>query len=391
MPRWSLYIDESGDPASPAEDPVLAGLLVDQERHADLAARLREGLGRAAPDVPWPIHAWLTRRPAMYALWRYRAANERPDGLSATDAAAIAAWRAREPDALEAALALLRAGGEPRPGDLRPLDRALAAADPAASGALLRRAEATRAAIERVLAGLAAEERASGASGATGVSPGLLAFAVGEARRGDAWPAEDDPARADRYLKLLETILQRVADALLRQGGRHQVDIHALVRRLEVRDLAGQRRASMLHARHVAEAAAGATTGTRTIVRDGATVRLNPAGTPRFDERVHPALVVADYAANVARRYLPRFRPLERILVELGGEVPFPFASGRPGLEALPHPAATGVARAFLDQARRREGPAPDRAPLVAAGIRPWAREQAERWAASLRGSEVRA
>lgn len=73
--RWSLFVDESGDFSDNDDEVVVAGLLVSDVRHSRLERRLRHALDRA-PDVPWPVHAWLTRRPIMFALWPVLRARE---------------------------------------------------------------------------------------------------------------------------------------------------------------------------------------------------------------------------------------------------------------------------------------------------------------------------
>jgi hypothetical protein len=368
MEHWSLFVDESGDFDDPEDDVVVAGLLLSEERHPRLARRLRRALDEAVPEVPWPIHARLTRQPVMFALWPYRRAAEDLEAVHPLVAAAIAAGRAEAGEALERALEALRQERAPAHEDLLALDRALARRAPAAHGYLLRRASATRAALARVAAWLAPEETSA-------LAPAALFFPAGETIRGDAIPRD---ASGDRYLTVLEALFQRVADALLALGGSHQVNVCPLSRRVSIRDVPGARRDPFLRPEHIAGAMARVTSPERRLARGEAWVRLNPGPVPHFDESVHPALVIADFLSNLAYGMIPRHWPLARLLERLRDRVLLPVET-RPG---LPNPAASGRARALLDSVRGGRGEDPGS--LDEPGVRPWAREQALLWKAAI-------
>lgn len=361
--RWSLFLDESGAPEREDGEPVVCGLLVLEDAYPGFPGALREALARAAPEVPWPIHAWLTRKPILYAIWPLVRAAGRMDALPPRAAEAIGAADVHAKDALARVTAAVRAGADPEAADVDALDRVLRLRAPAARAWLWARAVETRAAIGRVLEGLAR----AGAE---------VAFvAAGEGAPGDAMPEGDT---GDRYLELLACAAGRAADALAARGGEHRVDLYALARRVTVAALPEPVRS---HVRELASAAARGTSPGRVRERAGARVRLNPAAVQDFDARVHPALVLADFASNAAWRALASRDRLERLLTEIEDRLRIPAASGHDG---LPYVAATGAAWKYVERARGNGRPLPDPAPLEAPGVRAWAREQAIRWANEL-------
>ncbi|MBI4612621.1 MAG: hypothetical protein HY720_03335 [Planctomycetes bacterium] len=361
---WALYVDESGDFASFADSPIVAGLLFHGGGPAVGDGAVRSALESAAPDVPWPIHGWLLRRVVMYALWPHT--RELQGRLCAPEFArkAVEFLEREAPDAFSRAVGALLSGGqkEPKEPDLRTLERALESRQPAIHGALWREMVRVRNLVTSVLSVVAAAE--------------TYLFAAGEAIRGDAIP--ESPDAGDRYLTLLACLFERVALALAYNGGKHRVDLHVLWRRLREETLGRDVR---LHIAGVAKAAREAAgRPDREFQWGKGSVRLNPAQVVGFSPTVRASYVLADLAAGEARSVLASMSAsLADVRQELHERLGVPIHFDSPDLT---HAAASGLAQAHVAIAVRGE-PAPENA-LSDPSIRIWAREQAICWATAL-------
>lgn len=347
--RWRLYVDESGDFSDRDARCAVLGLLVEDGAEGFEHARLERALRAAAPDVPWPIHAWLTRKPAMYLLWPLLAA-EKTDAVPPRAHAEALSWALHAhpgaTGAYEAAMARLRRGRDPRLEDLETLQSALARASYLAPYTRARRA--TREALARVAAAAAQRSAAS------------LAFVADAGYDGDG----------DRYLDALTGLFERLTDALGAFEGAHEVRAHVLGRSVEEPTL-GKR--VPLHVRHVAAcaSAAGAALSQRQV-------RVVPEVVSRFDASTDAALVLADHQVNRVAPLAARAEALRALLASIVDTARMPAS-----LEGLTLAAAAGTPREVVTRARERElaSYAEARRRLdQTPDPRPWADEQALEW-----------
>jgi hypothetical protein len=196
--------------------------------------------------------------------------------------------------------------------------------------------------------------------------PAVMIVLGGEASRGDGSP-DVDPGRdqgSERYLAILECVLERSRDSVARRGGRHNILLEVLSR------------PSFNRASHLGNVSRRLDAGI------GSPVRLTAMQPWRFDAHVPGALVLADVAANRARRLLldAPDASLAQFEDSLQQELTAPVRSGAPPLSTL---AATGRARSYVEDARHGR---PEDAALLHDEIRRWAKEQALEWAAHFRG-----
>lgn len=273
--HWSLYVDESGK-LEVDDEVVVAGVLVRQDGPR-LESALRGELRKVAPHVPWPPHAGLLWLPTMHALWMDDGARRGHAPAPGFVDLVLQTWRAACPAALDKALAAVQRGGKPNDNTLKELDRHL---EPSTVKELRR-------IIRQIGAGLLEIRSALG-----GTKKVWLCMAA-EATPGDAFPAAGEPG--DRYLELLACLFQRVADVVARVGSDHNVQLHVLVRDVTS---GGKRRA--LDVSGLSELAS----------RVAGRIRME-AKVWEFDSRIGPGLVIADQAANLARRPVNRDVPLE--------------------------------------------------------------------------------
>lgn len=367
--HWRLYIDESGDFDRP-RTPVIGALLARQDHPGISPGRLCYVLSHAAPHVPWPIHGFFLHQPAMHAAWACAAPH--PYIPPAGVAAARRVFLERNSTLLARIEANIQAKRDPARADAQALDGLLQVADPVLHSVFRRVANETVRRVVDVLSGLAAPE---------GVSE-CWVLGTAEGEDGDAIPSE--PGVPDRYLTLLACLLQRVMDSLALCGGLQEVEILPLER-----DVAGPMpgRRIRLHRGHVAEAARRATgeVSERPTWRRGQTsVTFVPLDPVAWNQRLHPALVLADLVAISMSGPLRTSNCLKQVTDEvryrLGVE---PVDSAR-----LPTLSASGeVAACVADGRHFRFGTdeAARRVPRVTASpVRVWAWQQAITWAGAL-------
>lgn len=352
--EFAAYVDESGRFNDPDDTVVVGGLLIPASDLLEKEVHLQ--LQRVAPRVPWPIHAWLLGHQSMFVLWRLRTAGA--GGPDAATASARAALLGDEPNAFARAQRALQLGFEPSSADLFALDKVLRR-----RGRIIWEAEQ-----EGTFEALCTVMDAVAASTAKHAAVVMAA----ETRPADAMPVA--PARTpDRYTWLLACLAERIAHAVGRMPGAHRVTFHVMTRKIY--DAAAGRDV-MLTSEHVARAVALLVPDGH-YERQGTTVDLVAAADVGRRDRALPALLVlADIVVNRARRQLRgdvRWETLARRLREV--------LRLAPTVAGHPAGAASGLARDYIEDARR--GAAIGRAhPLfVTPDVRPWTADQADRWA----------
>jgi hypothetical protein len=360
--RWRLYVDESGKFQDLEDDVVVLGLLVRTDVSGTEGANLRRSLQEAAPELPWPLHAAELNIPIYHAL---AAQAGRPAVQSRVvhedlNQRAVAILTSRRPRELATALSAIRSGHKLDLAVLTTLDQALRQASRPLYDQLLSRSRRALARVFRVMESLvrAGKEAPEG--------PAVMMFLGGEASRGDGSP-DVDPARdggSQRYLAILECVLARSRDSVARRGGRHNILLEVLSR------------PSFNRASQLGNVSRSLDAGS------GSPVRLTAMQPWRFDAHVAGALVLADVAANRARRVLLHGpdASLAQFEDSLQQELLAPVRSGTPPLSNM---AATGRARSYVEEARHGR---PEDAAVLNDEIRRWAKDQALEWAAHFRG-----
>ncbi len=370
MRQWQLHIDESGR-FSPGEDDgdVVAGLLSVLDSSPLHHKALRSELERAAPMVPWPLHARTMNRPSAYVVWA-RVCGHAPPGTERLLARAASHLETLEPKAWKRALAAVGRGREPDSESLEALDEALERANRPLHRALRNEVQArVQAQVDQVVL------EAVGSSGA------MWTLAA------EAEPLDALGLHEDRYLALLGQLVIRASHLMAWTLGEGQVlrvmplgrclAPIAQGRRLQAPIAQGRRlqapwgaRGPYLSVGHLEEL--GGRIGE--YLAPGVELELGRPGA--YDGKVRAAFVVADLLANRARRAMRRRRTslsqLEERLAKYGGV-------GHP--EDLP-PGATSSGAPWTDLRTVRGGTArPRTLEFGAPGARPWASEQAIQWA----------
>jgi hypothetical protein len=422
--RWNLYVDESGDFSRDDSDPAVVGLLAAEYCKSVSVLRLKQALRQAMPEVGWPIHATYTRIPVMYAFWEEFHSENR--------AVSVDGWRERSgvaveillfleellPESFERVKIAVEEGKDPDWDSVQKLDCSLKKVNGEFYAWCHRRKRQARSGLMRVLEAMAAEaERNSlwfvisaeasrgdtflkmesgplaanlemrgkskggrsrsrgslGSSTAAGNEPTIVADPAGT-------PASNLFPLNDRYLVLLACCLQRVAHVLSTLGGEHLVAIRACRRRVAHEILPAK---VDLRPQDVGRAAVQATgRKDRKWLANGGSVRFVPMATHAFRANVHPCLVVADYAANEARRHVRRYIGLAKLRRRIENALAVSVSMDD---RHEPSIAASGVAqqhveRAFTDMFSAGDA-CPSEGPLFEPEVRLWAREQAFAWA----------
>jgi len=362
--QWALFVDESGRFAE-ADAVSVAGVLAKSPLEHHLRGPLRDALARELPHVPWPPHRWLLNHPSAHLLWHARTGNRHVAdaqlrALYDSAAVALAGCCADEWTAADTATS---EGREPVRSALVALDRAMPPDARAALQAEVRRAAETLARIAASVAALPPQR-----------NPHALLVAAGEAADRDA--AAFPRGVGDRYLALLDAVIERAADLLLDRPGEHTLVLEVLARRLATgAPLAPDDLWSA--ARRVLGPEAMRTRGASTVrvfscnVRAWSFAKPRPGGTARATTD-NAWFVFADTAANASRRLLGSPTRLAAAQAELACLLPLPNTSDRS------HLAAGGTLGEELHAARTQR-----RAPAFPAERRwrSWALEQAAQWA----------
>ena len=366
--RWSLYVDESGDFSDAWISVVVGGLLVRADAERGGPEPLRRQLLGAIPIEFWPLHAAQINLPVWFALVHAAVVADRTP-VDPTSAAAIACLRTHCGAHLDAALADLTNGHEPRFDALRAMNHILRQHQPVDYITLEHWGRTLWAKVATLVEALAASN--GGAD-----LPAVAVFAAGETDLSPIDPAEGSMDEDARYKELLACALERVASVLGRTEGRHHVGLHVLGRRVFNRVLG--RHTPLL----LSDVAALAQPINE---RFAPRVRLVANEVARFDRDVHPALVLADFAANHARRALHGpCRELTSTESDLQSRIPAAVRSGRP---VLSHLAGDGLARSWIAWAGGHMPSPPRQSLALTKQRRRWACEQAYEWVTALGGT----
>ncbi len=359
--HWQVFLDESGS-FDAMDLRVVAGLAVCAPARPAQVRALREELAARVPGVPYPPHAaWhnvAAGRLAGYVLQRARAGEAAVDGVRGR---CEPAWQA-----------LVQA--DVQPGYRRALerDRLPSWRDVRACDAWLRRRapdahHAIRALCRRDGREVAELLRAS--AGPFGAPEAFLVAA--------AHPPGRESAAPDRYLELLGVLAERLGDLLA--GPRppaRRAWLTVAFRKVEVPGATAPVPLRPALVRGVLD---------RVIGPGVDNPRFTVEGTPGFDHRVHPGVVLADWIANRTRHSLRETGPMSpwtSLAGSLARSVGLPASAPVPALpeaEPLPTLAADGPAREAIAAARRGRSYDLEGIPTR------WARDQAGLWTAALR------
>ena len=352
MSQWDLYIDESGQLRDRLVPVTVGGALMPEHHPSNRTDHVKALLQNACQpwSLPWPLHANLVNVPVYHAL-----AVAPRDSLCERARATLAR--------IDASSLLAVEGGILRRHNiyqaLTMLDEVLKHHDRDCWNGLQDRARHVRAAVARVLKQLTTAD----------TPHPMFIVSAGETRLGDG----DEGLRTDfedsRYLGVLRCAVERAIHVLERliPSGAFTLRVHILTRDHTHPLL---RRRVPLQAKDVSVAFGDLCTAGR----------VKPvAGVPaEFDDAVHGAAVLADFATNWIRRIL---RP-DRCLADVDALVLTTLTvKARSGVPERSHLAATGRARAAICAVRNGEPASTAIASLPHDGESAlWAIEQAHEW-----------
>ncbi|MFW6053404.1 MAG: hypothetical protein ACOC9J_01200 [Persicimonas sp.] len=379
--HWSLYVDESGDfDADPPSHVVLTAVAVPRrsDRDPHFEPRLREALIEAAPLVPWPPHAWLIFRPAMYVIWSHANEESRPKNQEYMDRALDAFQQDdAQRNRYETALASWKSGSEPAEAALKELESYLRATSRATFEYFSSLKDTTVARLRRVLEFAWLDDLSVD-------DPEPLGFVVSETDLGDAQPKSGEDG--DRYATLMVSLLERVRDTLFKAGGSHSLDVYADRRKMRTPNMP-MSQATELHRPHL-EWITSQVHQTAPS-EDMPSVRFGFGGSFRhkFNDDVPPGIVLADFAAITLRNITnsnstgSRIDELNYVVTTASNLLRVRFDTLTPDAQ-LPHVSATGRARKFVNRARHayRHGEAFDERLTEDPPGRRWVRQQANIW-----------
>jgi hypothetical protein len=365
MQRWRLFIDESGDFKRSDADPIVAGVLLGEGPAECDETWIRQILIKELPFIPWPFHGWVTRRPLMYALWPEVRVNNSAPGTEDAAKKALKLLQDRAPELLQKVLDQTKTGDPKKRGDVKALERIVQRFDRESFKCL-------EACMKR------ARNRLRKTAQLVGRSSAATIIVAAEGERGDAIP---ESGGGDRYLNLLEALLQRAADALLERkedkAVEYELRIHVLTRYVMEPVLGRQ---IPLRAQDVGRVAGeGIGAPNRTLSRGLATVRLVPEQSSNWIDDLRAGLVLADYVSNEAVIWLHQAPTpsVDKLCRRLKDHTKF-RASFHEG-NKLAHTAASGEALRFLKFQRKE--PDPPTVHFSGKGqLRLWAQEQANEW-----------
>lgn len=331
---WQLFIDESGNFDDPDDRVVVAGWLLCSNDGPELVGFLRDMLDRAFPLVPYPPHANRLRCVATRVAGMLMLMSKGVDvsGRRGVDVVrrGVAALEALDDDAAREVLDEARAGRSPSWRALRNASHALWHAN----RSVAQRLGELHWHDMEVL-------RATLGSAPEGASRGLLAVEGGEAGPGE-----------DRYLVLLETLIERALMLLREVTVRRRVWAQVLGRSLDV--VAGVTRREHLRRRHVDQAIERAQRFSHLATPPGGVpvVQVIATAPLGFDERTHPGTVIADILSNAGRYQLGHCSSLERLEEAMLRHVGVPLVSVCRSLSRqMPALAGSGGARRAIEQA----------------------------------------
>jgi len=291
--RWLLFIDESGQFDRLSDDVVVAGIMLHRDIPGTSPEELRASLQALGPDLQWPFHAAYLNLPVLLPLSRHvrrqRDVAAPPatasDDLDTLTETVINVLHERQPHKLLRTLEALKKNREPDFQNVRDLNGELQASNNKVYVIFNDHMREMWAGVGRLVGMLE-----KGAAQIADDQPAVMLFASGEACKGAAMPREWSglgPGLASRrYLTLLQSALERVADVLSSRTGSHQVQVQVLGRSVMTEVLGARlKTADILPVKR----------------KEPREVDVVPEKVAVFDEQVHPALVIADFVANRCR------------------------------------------------------------------------------------------
>jgi len=373
MGTWQLFVDESGDFGAAESDLAIVGVLLEGYASPQLAIALRRALNRIFVGAPYPPHAahhncpttllWasLLDVPGIPTSERFVRRTEGALRIARGSSAQAAAFR----EVCEAADAARRLGEADAPVSMRTLNlraarsfyRWLERIAPAEHAALTSESEQQRADFVDFLATTLAGETATKSTALVVAWRGGQMDKKGERTDGSA-----------EYAELYGALIERALAFVVAKESESQLWVHVAERGESQQRLQALQRTAVAHplvrrARHAP---------TVTIAK-----------VQRYDGRVHPGIVIADFAANrmlgrvlgVAKRWDDVAAESRAVIgVAPAARCAIVSASG-----VLPAATSSGSARDAVRCAA--EGSAP---PTVTGPV--WAREQAKAWVDAIRG-----
>ena len=368
--HWVLGVDESG--RLDEGRGLVAGVLLQIEDTAANAALLRAELLSRLPGLPWPLHATDLRRPITHAVG-WLAPRRGPRSAFAFDeercAASVAAVRASDHPAIiavrESALRGKTAGWS---SGLRAADEVFASSHPELWSDLTDLATDRRARLARLVGDLASHYGAERCFGVLAAGPDDAAAGV---------PVPGGVGH-DRYLSLLEILFER----LLQVRSQDEVSrvVHARIATRDIEQkLGGVRRGFPLRSHDWLQLLGRAmeTVKAQGVVAASLPRFVAPEIVTRYDDHVHPIVVLADLLANSALGVCNDGTKLSTVsdhILSVTGLGLAARAGSLKGLPTLPTLAAGGPFRVEVEEAlagREGEGTPP----------RPrWAAEQSRAW-----------
>lgn len=352
--RWTLFVDEAGDFAESKDHVLVAGVCIPARIDAGFSLALKQYLTEAAPLVPWPLHRRLMNRASSYVLWYAHRPNSKiPEPFQHSLEEAGEFLRSQVPDTFVRGLSSLEEGKEPKWDDLGALERELRESQFTNYKLIHDYGDELKAAVASVMQ-ILVRERLNFSE-----DPNAEPFVVIASEP----VLPDEKPKTDRYLGLLECLLERVSDEFARRGSPHTVDVHVGMR-------------SVFDSRVSTE-----TNLSKGLVKHLAPTRPNPRILPdriwNFDAEVEPGIVFADIVNN----YLYGHTHYQSLHVaEIEGMVSNYFGiTATPGDLRLPQITASGIARESIKS--RKLLPADPE-------TRVWAMEQAQSWIEFFEGVE---
>ena len=349
--RWTLFVDEAGEFAEPKDHVVVAGVCIPARIDSGFSFALKHYLTEAAPLVPWPIHRRLMNRASSYVLWyAHRPSSNIPEPLQRSLEEAGEFLTNEVPYTFVRGLSSLEDGKEPEWVDLGALERVLRESYFANYKLIHDYADELKAAVASVVRILVHERlRVSD-------DPDTQPFVVFASESVLADAHESD----DRYLVLLECLLERVWEEFDRREGRHAIDVHVATRKVvDPRMPLGKGDEKPLLS--------------KSLVKHLAPKSANPLMLPErvwgFDVDVEPGVVFADtvnnYLHGVTKYQSLGISEIEGLIVDYFG------ITAHPGRLGLPQITASGIAWESIKSRKLMSG---ERAARV------WAVEQAQSW-----------
>jgi len=353
--RWVLLVDESGHFDVRTEHVAVGALLVPERSLAVLDSALRRAVHLLDPRCPWPLHTAHLRTLTWLAAARHTEVRRQgpagPRGISSACDTVLEALERTPGRKTERVFQDIATGKKGRWEDLQDLERWLETQPRLrpTRRELRRHQEYLFGGIANAVEAFVQQERRLGAT--------LWAVTSSESTRGNA---VQSPLSPDRYVALLQVLVERAGDVLHAQRPGDELAIRPFVRDVRVD---GTRRP--MRRQDLVELIAAADLPHRLEIM---------ADAPSAYPGAHPGPgFLADLLANSARAHRGNLTALHAVIRSSTGLRP---RSGKP---ARSHCAAHVKARTFILDSRAGRSPRTQ----DLRGLAPWAQAQALQWSPS--------